>query len=656
GNIGLFNAINASPRTATNRLFVGTLGIETDDWDRATRHAVSDTLYRRYDTFPVYTTSKEIDGHYNQFCKQALWPMFHYMLPEYPTSMGWEHDAWEACLAVHRRFAEAIVEVYQENDIIWVNDYHLILLPAMLRQRLPNAKIGFFLHVPFPSSEIFRCLHVRKEILRGLVRADLIGFQTFSFARHFTHTCSRILSYETSPKGIHLPNSDVAVGIYPIGIDPEVLKAKKNQPQVQEMAQFLREKYAGKKVIIGRDKLDHVKGVRQKLLAFENFLVRYPEWRGRVVLIQIALSTAEHNEIQSHVSDVVARINSRFGSISYQPVVFLHQDIPFDQYLALLTFADVFINTSLRDGMNLTSHEYIICQEQTHNPLIISEFAGTYGLLGVAAIRVNPWDVTETAEAMLEALTMGQEERSVRWSELYRHVTTTTSRSWVDGFLTDVEKAHGDIYTRYDKALPRLDESTIYQQLLPTYLSATHRLFLLNYDGVLVPYQATPNATVLVTPALRDCLCRLTADPRNLVYILSGRTKASLETQLAGIPHLGLMAEHGCFTKPPSCAGWEDYVQSSDLTWHEPVMEILEYYLERTPGSWIEKKDVAVVWHYYNCENPSYGAWQAGECQNHIEDSLAPTYPIHVIRGSKCIEVTLKGMTAATAVQRILDH
>ncbi|KAJ1922999.1 Trehalose-6-P synthase/phosphatase complex subunit [Tieghemiomyces parasiticus] len=679
GNIGLFNAVHSSPRTANNHLFIGTLGTDTDDWDPATQHAVADRLYSRYSTFPVYVTQAEIEGHYNQFCKQALWPMFHYILPEYPKSMGWEKEAWEACLAVHRHFADAVVAVYQEGDVVWINDYHLMLLPGMLRQRLPSCKIGFFLHVPFPSSEVFRCLHVRKEILRGLLGADLIGFQTFSFARHFAHTCSRILSCETSPTGIHLPNSDVAVGIFPIGIDPVALERKKNQPEVQDMARFLRDKYAGRKVIIGRDKLDHVKGVRQKLLAFENFLARYPEWRGKVVLIQIALSTAEANETQSHVSDVVARINSRFGSISYQPVVFLHQDIAFDQYLALLTFADVFINTSLRDGMNLTSHEYIICQETSHNPLIISEFAGTYGLLGAAALRVNPWDATETAEAMREALTMSEEERTVRWRELYRNVTTNTSRTWVESFVDDLEKTHDDTFHRYGGAATTLPKLRPAEDILPGFREAPgRRLLLLNYDSLMESYgqfgdPATTNDPEQPSPSdgatrrdnapvcrghagrVATVLRRLTSDPRNLVYVLSGRTKASLDRRLGDVPQLGLTAENGCFVRSPGRTTWEDHVPNEDMAWREPVREILEYYQERTPGSWLEQKDVALVWHYRSAANPSYGAWQAGECQNHIDDALAPSYPIHVIPGSKSLEVTLKGTTKATVVQRILD-
>lgn len=298
--------------------------------------------------------------------------------------------------------------------IVWINDYHLMLVPGLIREKIPNATIGFFLHIPFPSSELFRCLprndkHLflhqlimtnfsffffslaRKQLLEAMLQSDVIGFQTYSFARHFLQTCARILSVDATPSGIQLDTHYCSVGIHPIGIDINALNKKISDPLVTQWVSKLKEKYADKKLIVARDKLDYIKGVRQKLLAFEQFLTRHPEWRGEVVLIQIALSTSEQNELRAHISDVVSRVNSKFSNISYQPIVFLHQDISFSQYLALLTCADACLLTPLRDGMNLTSHEYIVCQRETHNPLILSEFTGTYGSFG-ASVRVNPWD------------------------------------------------------------------------------------------------------------------------------------------------------------------------------------------------------------------------------------------------------------------------
>lgn len=349
----------------------------------------------------------------------------HYILPDYPRHEVDEQSYWKHYVSVNEKFAAALVEQYKPNDIIWINDYHLLLVPQLVRQKLPNAVIAFFLHIPFPSSEVFRCLHVRKQLLEGLLGADLLGFQTYSYARHFLQTTARILAIESTPKGILLENTVVSIGIFPIGIDTRALNERRQQVEVQQMAEMLQEKYQGKRVIVGRDKLDPIKGVRQKLLAFELFLNKYPEWRGKVVLVQVATSTTDHLDLQRQVSDLVGRINSRFGSIEYIPVVYLQQDISFSHYLALLTIADACLITSVRDGMNLTSHEYVVCQEHNHSPLIISEFTGTYGSFG-AALRINPWHYKEVANAINEALTMSTEERIRTHKELFRHVTSNT--------------------------------------------------------------------------------------------------------------------------------------------------------------------------------------------------------------------------------------
>ncbi|CAJ0835875.1 11014_t:CDS:2, partial [Entrophospora sp. SA101] len=302
----------------------------------------------------------------------VLWPTFHYVLPDNPKSKGLDEqdNSWKHYVALNQKFADSIVEIYEHGDIIWVNDYHLLLVPAMVRKRLPNAMIGFFLHIPFPSSEVFKCLPVRKEILEGVLDADLIGFQTESFSRHFRNTCSHLLSLETTPRGIQLENNFVSIGLFPIGVDVESLNEKRF---VETKKKFLLSNIPGKKLVVARDKLDYVKGVRQKMLAFERFLTIHTEWQEKAVLIQVATSTTEQNELQSQVSDVVSRINSKFSNLAYQPVVYLHKDITYSQYLALLTAADACLITSLRDGMNLTSHEYIVCQEERHRPLIISE-------------------------------------------------------------------------------------------------------------------------------------------------------------------------------------------------------------------------------------------------------------------------------------------
>ncbi|KAF9980890.1 hypothetical protein BGZ75_007864 [Mortierella antarctica] len=619
GNIGLQNAVNSIQGQLSKRIWVGTLGMATDTLTDRTRGDIRAELALNHSSIPVFVNDHDFEGHYHQFCKQVLWPIFHYVLPDNLRSKGYEDGSWKHYVAVNRAFADTIVDNYMQGDTIWVNDYHLMLVPNMIRERLPDASIGFFLHIPFPSSEIFRCLHV-----------------------------------ESNPKGIQLENTAVNVGIFPIGIDTKSLNVKRQDPEVAKWVEVLKEKYAGLKLIVARDKLDYIKGVRQKMLAFERFLNLYPEYQGKIVLIQVALSTSEQNEVQGQVSDVVTRINSKFSDLSYQPIVFLRQDITFSQYLGLLTVADLCLITSLRDGMNLTSHEYVVCQEEQKNPLVLSEFAGTYGSLG-ACLRVNPWNYTEVATAIHDALEMKDDEKAVRWNELRKHVCTNTAQFWAQGFVSELIKVHGDVQRRYSIHIPLLDMAAV----LPQYQAAKRRLLLLDYDGTLLPYERSSGMRSKGKTSSEEMIkvvTNLAQDSKNIVYIMSGRTRDSLESTFGAIPNIGLCAEGGCFLKHAGKSAWENQVQQgSDMQWRKKVMEMFEYYKERTPGSEIEEKSVPLVWHYRQADNPSYGLWQARECQNHIEEAIGSIYPVHAIVGRKCLEVMPRDVSKACAAKTIIE-
>ncbi|KAJ3079031.1 hypothetical protein HK102_004070 [Quaeritorhiza haematococci] len=648
GNIGLQNAVNAALDQIPPRKWVGTLGESTNGFSEELKSSIARGLDERHDCLPVFITDEEADGHYNQFCKQILWKPFHYQLSDYPKGTAYEEKSWRLYVAVNQRFAQVIADNYRPGDVVWVNDYHLMLVPAMVRQIIPNAIIGFFLHIPFPSSEIFRCLHVRKQILEGLLGADLVGFQTSSFMRHFLMTCTRLLAVESSPRGIQLDNTRVSVGIFPIGINMISLNQKRNLPEVPEMIASLREKYAGKKVLIGRDKADYVKGLRQKMLSYERFLAQHPEWHGKVVLIQVVLSTTEANENECQVSDVVARINSRFGTIEHLPVVYLHQDISFSHYLALLTIADCCLITSLRDGMNLTSHEYVVCQEGKHSPLIISEFAGTYGNFG-AALRVNPWDTGEVADAIQEALTMSEEEKVARWRELRSYITTNTAQKYVTSFVNEVQRVHEELQETASTSIPLLPFDMVYDE----YEKSNKRLLFIDHDGTITP-AAMGMASDDIDPKMIAILTRLVKDPRNIVYLMSGRRKDDLK-EFMKILGLGISAESGAFLKYADSNKWETMLDDVDISWKKPVLEIFEYYTDRTPGSFIEQRDLSVVWHY-GLADLNFGSWQAAECQNHIEQSIGATYPIHAMAKKKSVVVFPRNVNKGFIIRRVLDY
>ncbi|KAI0789217.1 glycosyltransferase family 20 protein [Abortiporus biennis] len=664
-NGGLKNALDSVHGRFKKRLWVGTLGNNTDGFRESLKRNMEWRLREERDSIPVWIPDAEFESCYDEFCHQVLWPCLHYAIPDAPkTKSFYESASFKQYAAVNQRFADAIVATYQEGDIIWVNDYHLMLLPQLLRDKLPHATIGFFMHVAFPSSEIFRCLSVRTDLLNGVLGADLIGFQTANFARHFRQTVSRILTAEALPKGIQLEDRFVDVGVFPMGIDVRSLTEKKSDPEVSEWVNVLKQRYAGMTLIVGRDKLDEIQGVRYKIQAFEAFLDKYPEYQGKVVLLQVALQTTEENELQGGVADVVSRINSRFSTLTYQPVVFLHvQDLTFNQYLALLTVADAFMVTSLREGMALRTHEFVECQEKRHRPLILSEFTGSYSYSGFrSCISINPWDKRGTAEAIHQALTMSDEECLSRWEDLHNHVVTQSAQAFVTSFLVRCLRANLE---HQSDALAVADLDV--QSVLPRYKHSRKRLLLIDFEGT-VWLNRDPKALVTGTfdppeDALK-VLNKLSEDPKNEVWLLSGlQVKGALEEVAKITPKIGIVAENGCFIKTlPARNGhssWVNMVANFNLTWRAPCMEILQYFTERTPGSFIEEREASVVWRYWAGPPNSSSDWQwarrqAAEAQNHIFDSLGERYGLRIIPGVNSFLVLPNNISRSTAVGAIL--
>ncbi|KAG6864034.1 hypothetical protein C0991_000927 [Blastosporella zonata] len=769
-NGGLKNAVDSVGSKLKNKLWVGTLGTSTDSISPATRSSIDATLSTlpTHPSLPVWVPDAEFQSCYAEFCHQVLWPCLHYAIPDAPkTKMFYESASFKQYVAVNQRFADAIIAAHQDGDIIWINDYHLMLLPGLLRASgkiPPTTPIGFFMHVAFPSSEIFRCLSMRQDLLRGLLGADLVGFQTANYARHFRQTVSRILAYEALPKGIQVADGDgaagedkigadgqrargrfVDVGVFPMGIDVNQLKEKKAEPEVKEWIQLLSQRYAGMKIVVGRDKLDEVQGVRHKIKAFEYFLEKHPEFQGKAILIQIALPTqSPHAHTLAHplpessdVTDAISRINSRFSTLTYQPVVFLHtQDLTFSQYLALLSAADAFIVTSLREGMALRSHEFVECQEGRWRPLVLSEFTGSYSYSGFrSCIAINPWDKRGTAEAINQALTMSDEEAHTRWEDLHNHVTTQTAQAFVTSFLTRTLRAHAEDLAP-NTEVPTLDISRV----LPRYKHSRGRLVLLDLEGTLwrrdlsreglarmeedyltAGRKEEQKGSKIEEQSVNDkeagpCVPRvevpeevlilletLVADSRNEVWLLSGlRVRGVLERIAERVPRLGIVAENGCFIKtikklpvrrgssslsrsfssgstaspPPKSAlkspvdksggtdgEWVNMVANFNLSWKTACLEILSYFTERTPGSFIEERDASIVFRFWTGGTQPDGSesadrqWarrQAAEAQNHIFDSLGERYGLRIIPGRNSFLVLPNNVSRSTAVGAIL--
>jgi len=627
GNGGLRNAVQAAVRNGKlhDKIWVGTLGMPTDALeDTQRKQDIEDRLATEYDSLTVFCRDSDFDGHYTHYCKQILWPVFHYQIPDNPKSKAYEDHSWVYYVKVNQAFADKIVKNWKRGDIIWIHDYHLLLVPSMIRQKIPDAKIGFFLHVAFPSSEVFRCLAVRKELLEGMLGANLIGFQIKEYARHFLQTCSRLLCVEATNDGVQLEDRFVDVVDLAIGIDPIALEMSRADEELQTWLHTMQERYRGKKLIVARDKLDNIRGVRQKLLAYELFLNKNPQWRDKVVMIQVATSTTEQSELDATVSDIVTRVNSSWANLAYQPVVYLKQDIVYPQYLALLTVADALMITSQREGMNLTSHEYLFCQDgkfEGHNKygsLILSEFTGSASVFGGNELSVNPWDYKQCAEAIRQALEMGDEEKETRWRKLYSAVMHHTAEHWHTAFLDRLDKAYDEQHARGATSVPRLSINALGFQ----YQESERRLFILDYEGTLASW-GSPTSIILTSPQRTlDVLNDVLQDERNVVYVMSSRRPEELDTLFKRVPNLGLIAENGCFIKEFKANKWVEFADPKKMrAWQESVEGIMKYYQERTPGSFIETRHCSLVFHYKNAEDFESASRQAGDCASHINDA-----------------------------------
>jgi trehalose 6-phosphate synthase/phosphatase len=525
----------------------------------------------------------------------------------------------------------------------------------MVREKLPDARIGFFLHSAFPSSEIFRCLAKRKELLDGMLGANLIAFQTDEYAQHFLQTCSRLLTVETTAEGVQLEDHFVNVTSQPIGINPPAIQEARQTKEVQDWVRDIQKKYEGKMLIVARDKLDNVHGVRQNLLAFERFLKKYPKWVGKVVLIQVATSTAEQSDLLSKVSDICNRIDNIHSSLVSQSLVFLKQDIDFPQYLALLMIADVLMISALRDGMNLQAHEFIFCQDgkgssKKHGPLILSEFTGSAAVFH-DHIPINPWHSQGQADAINKALTMSAAERERRWTNMNAVVMSQTGGRWALELEKSLAKVHEEHRQQESTSVPRLSVTQVSEK----YRTARHRVIFLDYEGTLAPHKTRKGIPLTSPNRVVDTLNDLMTDSKNIVYIMSGRRVSELDSVFRTATGVGLIAENGCFIREYGVGpdDWKSPVNMAEVReWMEDIEAILNYYHVRMEGSRIEEGLCSVLLRYDNVEDQETAIRQAGECADHI-NAACESYRIQAVPVHKAVLVQMKDYSKGTAATKI---
>ncbi|GMI89133.1 trehalose phosphatase/synthase 11, TREHALOSE-6-PHOSPHATE SYNTHASE 11 [Hibiscus trionum] len=665
--------------------YVGTLRA---DVDAADQDAVAQVLRDKLSCETIFLPVEMRNLFYHGFCKHYLWPLFHYMMPMPGTDgVRFDRAQWAAYVSANKIFADKVLEVMfrddEDGDHVWVHDYHLMALPTFLRRRCNRVKLGFFLHSPFPSSDIYKTLPVRDDILRALLNCDLIGFHTFDYARHFLSCCRRILGLHSESNRGHIAleyyGRPVTIKILPAGIHMGQLGSVIAEENTLRMVKELKDRFQGRILMIGVDDLDTFKGIPQKFSAIGELLDRNHELRGKVVLVQItnpARSLGRDVQLLLDEANGIAKeVNAKYGKPGYEPIVFMKGPITTREKLAYYAVAEYCVVTPVRDGMNLVPYKYTVCRQgcpaldkalgvdenspPKNSVIIVSEFIGCSPSLS-GAIRVNPWDITEMATAMCTAITLPDTEKHLRHEKHYKYISSHDVSYWARSFDQDLVRACRDHYhKRYWRvglgfAFRLVAMEPNFRKLLGDTLNSAYRitnsrLILLDYDGTMMPPASVnkgPSHEVI------SVLNRLCSDPKNIVFIVSGRDRGTLSKWFSSCEKLGIAAEHGYFIRWTRDSPWETS-HSMDLSWKEVVEPIMQLYTETTDGSCIENKETAVVWHYQDAD-PDFGLWQAKELHDHLESVLAND-PVVVKTGEHIVEVKPQGVSKGIVVENVIS-
>ncbi|DAZ96493.1 TPA: hypothetical protein N0F65_008360 [Lagenidium giganteum] len=667
-------------------------------------------VLREFQCYPVFVSKEEAKLFYEDYCKLTLWPTFHNIIDLYspvdvflddagpqsatekPThywTPEFQKLAWQAYANVNQLFAHKICDLYEPGDVIWVQDYHLLLTPSYIIRKVRAANIGLFLHVPFPSSEVFRTLSSRKELLRGMLNADHIGFHLFEYARHFMSACKRILGLAYHPilrgqLGIDYGGRRVAVTCSHMAIDATRIEDTLALDVVRDKVVSLRQKYTGKKIFAGADTIERLKGIPLKILAFDSFLTRCPDFVGKVVLVQKGIHrkgrVTDYLQSKKEIDQLVNAINKKYYDAAKGLVIDYEEldEFPFKDRLALWRVADVQITTVLRDGLNTIPFEYIVAHNRTASGvLILSEFSGSSRLLS-GAITVNPWELDQLIDSLRDAVYMSPKEKEHRRDCDFQFVSSNPPRRWAKCVLSDIVNARKKddtfVYmgTGFGLDFRVMEVSASFrklteQEIAPSYRTSKSRAIFLDYYRTLAPDVSKvigvrwPDVPLSALATLEH-LCK---DPRNTVFVVSGCNCDLLTEKFGGVPGLGLVAEHGYFIRRALLGNdariqrpWERHgdvfqTETCGRKWREKAERIIQLYVDRTNGSSLELRKSAVLFRYGKSDF-EFGALQAAELKEHLE-GVFHGWPLNVIQGKDYIEVRPEGVGKGKIIGHIMD-
>ncbi len=602
---------------------------------------VEKRLIEDYNCSPVFLSKKEVSAFYEGFSNGSLWPLLHYM------SQYVDHDErwWDEYQKVNIYFADKVMETAKKQDLIWVHDYHLMLVPRLLRKRRPDLRIGFFLHTPFPSYEVFRCHPHRSELLEGLLGADLVGFHTFGYMRHFRSSVMRLLNLESQMSNIKYQNRNVHMGVYPIGANSGAFIKELSTDRFEKQKDIFKDTFLNKKIILSVERLDYTKGIARRLEAIDKFLDGC-SYKENVCFVFVAIPSrgeiAQYQQLREQVEGLVGRINGKHATLNNTPIKFIHQSVDFTQLCALYSIADVAMITPLIDGMNLVAKEYVACKKDKPGVLMLSEFAGAAGEL-FKAVKVNPYDIDEMAEKLSYCLNMPLKEQLSRMKGMYERVVEYDAKYWAKTFLGDLEKYSGN------KPIQATQTVNSLSLVKNKFASAKKIACFIDYDGTLREFVDDPKMAS-PTKQIISLLKQLQKCSRVDTYIISGR-KAENLSEWFGDYNFTLVGEHGYRYRQAGTDQWKLLADSFDTSWKKQVIEVFNQYAGTTPGSFVEEKISAVVWHYRRSD-PEFGKLKAQQLISSLSEMMT-NMPVEVHHGKKIVEVTSMQVNKGVALMKL---
>ena len=626
----------------SDSIWAGWPGIPSEHLKGKDKVKLGKELKEKFNCLPVFMNEKEVDDFYYGFCNRTIWPLFHYFI----NKTEYDKDQWVAYKKVNKKFYNAVKDIIEEGDIIWIHDYQLMLLPEIIKKRFPNTKIGFFLHIPFPSFEIFRLMVWRDKILKGLLGADLIGFHTYDYVRHFLSSVRRLLGYEHNLNRITYDDRFVQVDAFPMGIDYKRFSKDYDDPQFVKETQHITESIKDEKMVLSIDRLDYTKGIPERIKAFAQFLNKYPEYIGKVRLhLIVAPSRVEvdtYENLRSEIAELVSNVNGQYATMGWMPIWYYFQSFSQESLIALYRQADVLLVTPLRDGMNLVAKEYIATRKDMEGMVVISETAGAASEIGEVVV-VNANDMNAISKGIKTALTMPVKEKKAINKILHKRLRRYNVNFWADEFIAALNNA-----TKLEEMLETKNIDKNSDVVLSAYKKAKKRIILLDYDGTLVGFKSSP-AQAKPDKEVIELLTKLTEDEKNTVVIVSGRDRYTLGEWLGELK-VHMLATHGLWSREVG-GDWEMTV-NLDNSWKESIFSVMQMYSDRMPGALIEEKDYSVAFHYRQCE-PDMAAIKIWEVRAALTNMIQ-SMNLSILEGNKVLEIkdgrVNKGQSAASFI------